>query len=158
MDEKGGVSQAMILNACQVGDVPKLRLWTSWGIYVHNNEAVQSAVMCEHLHVLRYLIGDLGADVHQVDECGLTLLLRAAHRKLLDVMRCLVKEFGADVNRLAVDFEGNQLTPLVTAVQLNVVDIIRVLVKEFGADVNQPAVSCQGNQRPLWSWPSNLTR
>jgi hypothetical protein len=111
---------AMILKACQVGDVEKLRLWTSRGIRVHENEAVRSAVMYEQLHVLRYLIGELGADVHQVDEYGLTFLLVAVYGKRLGVMRCLVKELGADVNQSTLSAEGNRISPLIVAIDNNI--------------------------------------
>jgi ankyrin repeat protein len=145
-NEKEVVSQAMILGACKAGDAEKLRLWTSRGTHVHNNEAVRCAVVCEQLHVLRYLLGDLGADVHQVDKSGLTFLLIAIYGKLLDVIRCLVEECGADVNQSTLSPEGNHMNPLIMAVENNMMDVMQCLVEELGADVSQLSADVDGNQ------------
>jgi hypothetical protein len=49
------------------------------------------------------------------------------------MVRCLVKELGADVNQ--ADHEGD--TPLYLAALEGKMDILRCLVREFGADVSQ---------------------
>jgi hypothetical protein len=66
---------------------------------------------------------------------GQPLFDAAAHGKL-DIMRCLVKELGADVNQTA----HNGITPLLVAVQFGRLDVARCLVKELGADVNQASL------------------
>jgi ankyrin repeat protein len=48
-------------------------------------------------------------------------------------VRCLVKEFGADVNQAM----HNGCTPLYIAAQDGNESVVQCLVKEFGADVNQ---------------------
>jgi hypothetical protein len=55
----------------------------------------------------------------------------------LDIMRCLVKEFDADVNQ--TNEEGT--TALVTAVISGKFNMVRFLVRDLGADVNQSPVS-----------------
>jgi hypothetical protein len=57
----------------------------------------------------------------------------ATQRKRLDMMKCLVKELGADVN-LA---HTNSHAPLFRTLREENLDVMRYLVKELGADVNQ---------------------
>jgi hypothetical protein len=52
----------------------------------------------------------------------------------LDVIRCLVKELGANVNQ--ADADG--CTPLFMAALEGHLELVRCLGKELGADVNQP--------------------
>jgi hypothetical protein len=63
---------------------------------------------------------------------GEPLYESAANGASLDVLRCLVNELGADVNKAV---EGN--TPLRMAVQNNHLGVVECLVKELRADVNQ---------------------
>jgi hypothetical protein len=51
----------------------------------------------------------------------------------LDVVRCLVKDLGADINQVMQD----GATPLCIAAQSGNVDMVRCLMTELGADVNQ---------------------
>jgi ankyrin repeat protein len=47
----------------------------------------------------------------------------------LDVIQCLVTEYGADVN------QGDGATPLYIAARNGRLDVLRCLVNELGADV-----------------------
>jgi ankyrin repeat protein len=60
-------------------------------------------------------------------------LILAAENGQVDLVRLLVKELGADVNKAASD----GYTPLFVAVQEGHVAVIQCLVEELGADVNQ---------------------
>jgi ankyrin repeat protein len=62
-------------------------------------------------------------------------LYAAVFGGFLEIVKCLVKEFGADVNQ--ADHDGN--TALIVAAEKGNMDIVRCLVKEFGAVVNQAA-------------------
>jgi ankyrin repeat protein len=53
-----------------------------------------------------------------------------------DILRCLVKELGADVNGAQLRDGG---TPLYAAAQIGNLSYVQFLVKELGADVNQAA-------------------
>ncbi len=71
-------------------------------------------------------------DVNEQDEKGQTALDCAALMGHVDVIRCLVKEFGADVDAIGI----NGHTALHKAAWMGKVDAIRCLVKEFGAKVD----------------------
>jgi ankyrin repeat protein len=64
---------------------------------------------------------------------GATPLYAAAQLGSLAVVRCLVKELGADVNQAL----PNGAMPLFMAAQTGNLDLVRSLVKELGADINQ---------------------
>jgi ankyrin repeat protein len=51
-----------------------------------------------------------------------------------DILRCLVKELGADVNGARL---SDGVTPMFVAAQTRNLALVRCLVKEHGADVNQ---------------------
>jgi ankyrin repeat protein len=51
---------------------------------------------------------------------------------MLDIVRCLIKEYGADVNEASPGY-----TPLYVAVQNGHVALVECLVKELGANVHQ---------------------
>jgi hypothetical protein len=53
-----------------------------------------------------------------------------------DILRCLVKELGADINGARL---SDGVTPLYVAAQTRNLALVRCLVKEHGADVNQAA-------------------
>jgi ankyrin repeat protein len=53
----------------------------------------------DHLDVVRYLVKELGADVHQADAEGCTPLNVAAQKEHVNVVQYLVDELDADVNR-----------------------------------------------------------
>jgi hypothetical protein len=52
---------------------------------------------------------------------------------MLAVVRCLVKECGADVNQARYD----GCTPLYAAAQLGLLSVVQCLLKELGADINK---------------------
>jgi hypothetical protein len=60
----------------------------------------------------------------------------------LDLVRCLILEFAADVNKRGL----RGATPLYCAAQNGHLDVVRYLVEEHGADVNQ---ADQDGQTPL---------
>jgi ankyrin repeat protein len=60
-------------------------------------------------------------------------LIEAAFLGNLEVMRCLVNDYGADVNQA----NDNGFTPLFTAAQAGHLAAVRCLVMDFGADVNK---------------------
>jgi ankyrin repeat protein len=70
----------------------------------------------DHLAVLLYLlVNELGADINQVGLAndGATPLFVAAQNGDLDLMRCIVKDIGADINKATQD----GATPLCIAAQ-----------------------------------------
>jgi NAD(P)-dependent dehydrogenase (short-subunit alcohol dehydrogenase family) len=88
-------------------------------------------------------VKDLGAGVNWLDTTHKgTALLVGAQEDHLHVVRCLVQEFGADVN---LGWVSTGDTPVYMAARMGLVAMMRCLVKELGADVNranklQPAV------------------
>jgi ankyrin repeat protein len=89
------------------------------------------AVCAGRVDMVRSL-ADLGADLNQVTEDGLMLLHWSALEGRLDMVRCLLLELGAVVNK------GGQRgsTPLYCAAQNGHLEVVRFLV-EYGADVDQ---------------------
>jgi ankyrin repeat protein len=88
-------------------------------------------------------LAELGADLNRVPEDdGLTLLHMSALDGHLDLVRCLILEFGADVNKRGL----RGATPLYCAAQNGHIDVVRYLVEKHGADVNQ---ATHNGQTPL---------
>jgi ankyrin repeat protein len=83
------------------------------------------------------LVGDVGQLLRWARQgvrvVAVEPLLYAAAHGLLEVVRVLLKELGADVNQ-ARDDGG---TPLYLAAQEGKMSVVQCLVKEFGANVNQ---------------------
>jgi ankyrin repeat protein len=63
----------------------------------------------------------------------MTPLSHAALGGHLEVVRCLAKELGANVNQA----NGDGSTPLLIAAYLGDVDMVRCLIEELGADINK---------------------
>jgi ankyrin repeat protein len=78
-----------------------------------------------HLVLVRFVGEELGANVEQADEKGVTLLYVAAQSDQLAVMKCLVKELGADVNRRSLD----GFTVLMAATARKQVQVVTWLLK-----------------------------
>jgi ankyrin repeat protein len=109
---------------------------------VASSEALCVAVQNRKMDVLRFLVNELGGNVnaanHRMGPGGLarigpdrmTPLLLAAGLGFVDVVLCLVKELGADVD-LAV-FDGR--TPLHIAVETGYTSVVRCLCKDLGAN------------------------
>ncbi len=75
---------------------------------------------------------DIKRDLESRDDDGRTVLMREAFlRRDIEAVKCLVKEYGADVE--AGDQDG--WTPLIWAAYWNDIETIRCLVEECGADV-----------------------
>jgi hypothetical protein len=70
-------------------------------------------------------------------------LFHAVVKSRMDVVQCLVKELGADVNK--PDDRGR--TPLCITAQMGDLAIMRALVKDLHADVNK---TDQAGYSPLW--------
>jgi hypothetical protein len=68
------------------------------------------------------------------DGASATALHIAAQLGFVSVMRCLVKELGADVNKPS---EKNGCSPLHTAARVGYAEGVRCMVEELGANVNQ---------------------
>jgi ankyrin repeat protein len=84
------------------------------------------------LDVVQLLLRELKADVNELHD-GCTALFAAAYAGHEHVVRCLVKEFGANVH-YGTKISGTALH----AVALNGhVHIVVCLVKDSGANVNQ---------------------
>jgi ankyrin repeat protein len=102
-----------------------------------NSSPLFHAAKAGRLDMVRGL-SELGADVNELLRDGSTLLhallLVSAMGGHLDVVRCLLLEFGADVNKSNSGIRGG--TPLYCAVQNGRLDVIRCLVKH-GADLNR---------------------
>jgi ankyrin repeat protein len=85
------------------------------------------------LAIVRCLVKELGADVNQANDGGLTPMCAAAEKVDIALMRCLVKEFGVDVNKGNV---AGAMLLYIAAVKGHL-EMVRCLVDELGADVNQ---------------------
>jgi ankyrin repeat protein len=80
------------------------------------------------------LVNELGANVNQRNEHGLSALLDASDLGYYDTVRYLVKELGADVN---IENDAGQ-TPLFFAASKGDLDMVRILLR-LGADIDQRA-------------------
>jgi ankyrin repeat protein len=69
-------------------------------------------------------------------------LVGAAELGKLDIVRVMVREYGADDNQRTNDEDA--YTPLIVAAHKGHVQVVRCLVKEFGADINQAAAMKDG--------------
>jgi ankyrin repeat protein len=121
--------------ACIDGDIAQLRQWGEEGVRVTSAKPLCQSVGFGDVDVVRILVEMLGADVNQADEQddrGCTPLLIVAMQGNLTMVKCLVKEFGADVS-LASE-EGH--APLHAAAENGHLAVMICLVKELGADVN----------------------
>jgi ankyrin repeat protein len=65
-------------------------------------------------------------------------------RVRLDILRCLVKDLGADVNGVCSE---DGATALTIAAQMGNLPVLQCLVKELGADVNE--ITVEGTATPL---------
>jgi hypothetical protein len=134
-EEEESISEEMIIDCCEEGDITKLRLWTSLGVNMLFSEApLIRAVADGQVGVVRYLVEELGANVNQATATGLTPFIMAAGKGDVGMLRYLREELGAEVNHAMEN--GN--TALMFAAQSGNVGALRYLGKELGADVNQP--------------------
>jgi hypothetical protein len=104
--------------------------------------------------MVRFLVRELGAYVDQSPEASPLLQLHAIVNCDVEMLRCLVRELGANVNYAAHD-DGDTALPV--AVGMGDLDMVRFLVKELGADVNQarhggvmPLMAANGIEMARW--------
>lgn len=104
------VTEEMLVEAAQVGDLESLMIWARQGVRVTTAEPLLGAGRCHHLEVMRCLVQELGADVKQAPS-GYSPLLMAVAIGNLAMVRLLVMDLGADIN------QGDQggATPLIMA-------------------------------------------
>jgi ankyrin repeat protein len=158
VQRKISVPEETIVKAASVGDMIKLQRWASQGVQVESMQPLIFGAREGNLDAVRCLLNELGAGVNQTqttttitettttsslvttkettktspaDRVGATAFFAAVERGHVDVVRCLVTEFGANVNYL--DDEGN--TPLSIAAQEGHLNMVRLLAIELGADI-----------------------
>jgi hypothetical protein len=73
------VTEGMLTEAARAGDLESLTMWARQGVRVTSAEPLCVAVEAGFLEVLRCLVRELGADVNQQGQMGLTPLIVAAH-------------------------------------------------------------------------------
>jgi ankyrin repeat protein len=101
------------------------------------------AAQSGNVAMLRYLGKALGGNIQQESNAA---LIGAANHNDLDVVKCLVKEFAADVNRAT---EG-EITPLIFAAHTGNLGVAHWLLAEGGARASVSECSSQrGNT--LWN-------
>jgi hypothetical protein len=106
------VPEATIIDAVRRGDTAQLKRWGRQGVQVRSATPLFTAVGNRASNaVSKILVKDLGADVNQADERGLTPLMVATAMNRLHTMRCLGVDLGADVNLRG----HNSYTPLMVA-------------------------------------------
>jgi ankyrin repeat protein len=91
-----------------------------------------TAVQEGHVHVVRYMVEELGVSVNQTMAHGWTPLCLASWIGDRNIMRFLCEELGADVNQAMAD----GWTPLCLVTNEENLDMMRFLCEELGADVN----------------------
>jgi ankyrin repeat protein len=80
------------------------------------------------------LVKELGADVNQGNDKGVTPISIAAENGQLAIVRFLAKDFGADVD-LAMKISRS--TPSCVNAEKGNADMLRLLCKDLGANVDQ---------------------
>jgi ankyrin repeat protein len=126
-------NEAAIIKASNSYDVPELRRLGDQGLRTTTAEPLYIAVAGGHLDMVRVLIEELGAGVNQLDDLGVTHIIRAIQRGRLDVVKCLCEEFKADVNRALSDW----VTPLSVAACHGHLAIVQYLIEELGVHVQE---------------------
>jgi ankyrin repeat protein len=130
MEARPGVTEQMIIAACERGHISQLRQLGRQGVRVVSKEPLAVAVGRGLVDVLRCLVNDFGANVEERLE-GCPLLVFAALRGHVAVVECLVNEFGVDVNQR----DRSGWTSVFTAAQQGHTSVVQCLIKEFGADI-----------------------
>jgi hypothetical protein len=121
------VTDGMIVEAIQAGDLERLTIWARQGVQVRSVWPLAIAARSGQLEVVRLLVRELGADVGQAYH-GLLPLMLAARINNLALVQCLV-ELGADVNQA---MRRGGPTPFTFAACLGKFAVVRCLV-ELGA-------------------------
>jgi hypothetical protein len=129
-------AQAIYLVAINAGEIAKLRQWARQGVPVPDGALCVAAGSGAPLEMLRFLINEGGCDINKVvdiDGDPFTALHIAARMGSVHGVRCLVEEFGADVNEASKD-EGR--SPLFVAAEEGDAELVQCIVEELGGDVN----------------------
>ena len=95
---------------------------------------LQRAASNGKLDVVKYLIGEQGADYKTPDKNGSTILHTAASNGKLDVVKYLIEEKGADYK--TPDTNGS--TILHYSAENGQLDVVKYLIEEKGADFKTP--------------------
>jgi hypothetical protein len=153
----------LLYQAADSGNLIDLRSFIEWGnlvrvdlVYVaslqENRTSLLTAVQGGHIHVVRCMVNDLGADVNQAFDDGWTPLCLATDKEDLVLMRFLGVELGADVKLAMVS--GSGYTPLNLAVNRGNISAVRCLCEDLGADANR---TMKGSWTPLPRFPWKRT-
>ena len=98
---------------------------------IEDEEALLQAARLGRVSDVRYLIKEKGCDRMCRDEDGWTALHWAAYTGHLQVVQCLIEEFGVDPKSCRDDKEQ---TPLHAAARHGQLSVLRYLIKEKGCD------------------------
>ena len=130
-------NECLLIQAAMRQDVDMVKILL-WEGKVDVNKEVKGAgpapLMCtQNVEIVKLLLKH-GADVNQVDDCGMSALHESAQRGNLEIVKVLIQN-GANVNMRAGDFFYEK-PPLHLASQEGHVDIAKVLIQN-GVDVNE---------------------
>jgi hypothetical protein len=137
--EVEAVTDEMVEEASEAGDLEQLQVWARQGVRVTTGEPLHAPAGGGFVEVAICLVQEPGADVNQATNAGITALIYAVVHGNLDMVRCLV-EHGADVDKC--DEEGDKDTALLAAAKEGKLAIVRCLV-ELGASIE--AVDIHGD-------------
>jgi ankyrin repeat protein len=124
------VTERMLTEAVQAGDLERLASWARQGVHVTTARPLYFAALYGQLESMRLLVRTLGADVNQTMPSGSTALTVAASEGHLDVVRCLV-ELGARTG--AVDNYGN--TAIIASARDGQYVTVKYLLEGAGANM-----------------------
>jgi hypothetical protein len=127
------VSGDAVVQACIRGDIVQLRRWARRGFRVTSTEPLCNAVVESNYEVVKCMVRELGADVNQANEKGVTAVLIASVNGNLKMVKLLATELGADVDH--TDAKGH--TPLNLAAWHGNLAVMRCLVMELHANVDR---------------------
>jgi hypothetical protein len=82
------VSEEALMQACVRGDLSQLRCWARRGVRVTSAEPLCHAVWYGEYEVVQCLVGELGADVNQAGDNGITAMYNAALLVNLGMVKC----------------------------------------------------------------------
>jgi hypothetical protein len=123
-----------IMVACERGNMVQLRRWGRQAVHVASAEPLCAcAYLGCPLDILRCLVNYLGADVNLAGKEGCSPLFFAVQQGHLNIVLCLLQEFGADVDN-GDDNLGR--SPLYLAASKGRLSAVRCLLK-FRADINK---------------------
>jgi hypothetical protein len=125
------VTQEMLSEACQAGDLERLQQWARLGVRVTTACPLCSATRSSLLSVMRLLVQELGAGVNHAMADERSPLILAAFGGDPATVLLLVQELGASVNYTMPHGE----THLIVAALSGHLSVVRCLIN-FGAEIN----------------------